>query len=107
MTDAFLNCNIWSVPLLEQPYLDENFYLVYDVYRYNSMESGIVTFKYDCVQIPEYEILDNHLLNNLDFNLINENAIPILRKITELRNEYWKIDLRYYEDYKLQHPNIY
>ena len=75
MNQPFLNCNIWSVPLLEQPYLHENFYLVHTVYHYNSMESGIVTFKFDCVQIPEYEILNNYKINELDFDLINENAM--------------------------------
>lgn len=106
MNEAFLNCDIWSVPLLDQPYLDDDFYLVDNVYHYNSIESGIVAFKYDCVQIPEFEILEIHLLKDLDFDLINKNTIPILRRVIELGNEYWKIDLTNYENYKLQHPNI-
>ena len=99
---AFLNCNIWSVHTLHQPYIHDNFYLVETVYYYNSLESGIVNFNLECIQIPEIEIQDIHLLDGLDFNFINNNNIPILYR----NNEVWKIDLRIYEDYKLQPRNI-
>ena len=102
MINAFLNSNIWSVHSIDQPYINDNFYLVESVYHYNSLHSGIFNFNLNCIQIPEFEIQDIHLLNELDFDFINTNTIPILHK-----NETgWKIDLRLYEDYKLQSRNI-
>jgi len=102
MNDAFLNCNIWSVNATHQPYIEHNFFLVSSVYYYNSLTSKIFNFDVECIQIPEFEIQDIHLINELDFDFINTNTIPILYK-----NETgWKIDLRLYEDYKLQPRNI-
>jgi hypothetical protein len=97
MNDAFLNCDIWSVHLTDQPYIDDNFFLVGNVYHHNSLTSGIFIFDQQCVQIPEFEIRDIHLLDGLDFEFINKNTIPILYRDTN----YWKIDLRIYEDCKL------
>jgi len=102
MNDAFLNCNIWSVNLLKQPYIDHNFFLVEKVYYYNSLNSGIIQFDPECIQIPEFEIQNINLLNNIDFNFFNKYCIPILYR----DKEYWKIDLRIYEDFKLQSANI-
>jgi hypothetical protein len=102
MNTAFLNCNIWSVHSINQPYINENFYLVESVYFYNSLESGIIEFNLECIQIPEFEIQDMYLLQGLDFDLINSCSIPILYR----NNSIWKIDLRLYEDYKLQSRNI-
>ena len=102
MNDAFLNCNIWSVHITNQPYQHENFYLVETVYHYNSLVSGIINFNLECIQIPEFEITGIDLLDGLDFEFINKYSVPILYK-----NETgWKIDLRIYEDYKLQPRNI-
>lgn len=103
---AFLNCIVWSVPLLDQPHIDDKFYLVHSAYYYNSLNSGIYNFKYDCIQIPEFEILDNNLLHDLDFDLINKHHIPILRRIVNDDKDYWKIDLTHYENHKLQHTDI-
>lgn len=102
MNTAFLNCNIWSVQTTDQPYYEQNFYLVSSVYYYNSLTSGIINFDMNCIQIPEFEIENIELLSNLDFNFINEHSIPILYQ----DNDIWKIDLRIYEDYKLQSANI-
>jgi len=102
MINAFLNSNIWSVHSTDQPYINDNFYLVDRVYFYNSLESGIIEFNLECIQIPEFEIQDIHLLNGLDFEFINSRGIPILYKNKHI----WKIDLRLYEDYKLQSRNI-
>lgn len=102
MNTAFLNCNIWSVNALEQPYIDQNFFLVSNVYHYNSLQSGIGDFLLDDIQIPDFEIKDIHLLDGLDFNFINEHCIPILYR----DNAIWKIDLRLYENFKLQSTNI-
>lgn len=102
MNTAFLNCNIWSVHAVNQPYVDINFFLVSNVYHYNSLESGIVNFNLECIQIPEFEIEDLHLLNDLDFHFINKHCIPILCKVDNT----WKINLTYYENYKLQSANI-
>jgi hypothetical protein len=97
MNTAFLNCNIWSVHTLNQPYINENFYLFDCIYYYNSLESGITEFNLECIQIPEFEIQDIQLLNGLDFQSINKNGIPFLYK----NDNGWKIDLRFYEDSEL------
>jgi len=102
METAFLNCNIWSVNATRQPYIDDNFYLVEGVYQYNSLNSGIINFNLECIQIPEFEIQHIDLLNNIDFDFVNKHCIPILHK----NNEIWNIDLRIYEYYKLQSTNI-
>jgi hypothetical protein len=98
METPFLNCNVWSVKLTDQPYSSQNFFLISSVYYYNSLTSGIFEFDMECIQIPEFEIKNIHLLNGLDFDFINTNIIPILYK----DNDNWKIDLRIYEDIKLQ-----
>ena len=102
MEDAFLNCNIFSVHSINQPYTEHNFFLVSNVYYYNSLTSGIVNFDPECIQIPEIEIQNIHLLDGLDFDFINKHCIPILYR----NKDTWKIDLRLYEDYKLQSRNI-
>jgi hypothetical protein len=102
MNDAFLNCNIWSINFSKQPYLEYNFFLVCNVYYYNSLNSGIGNFDFDNIQIPEFEIQGIHLLSGLDFDFINTNCIPIICK----DNETWKIDLTFYEDFKLQSTKI-
>lgn len=79
----------------------EEFYLIERIYHYNSLESGIGDFTIFCFQIPEFEIRDLHLLNDIDFKVIDENKIPILRRVIESNTEYWKIDLTYYENFKL------
>jgi hypothetical protein len=66
MNDAFLDCNIWSVHLINQPYIEHNFFLVENVYYYNSLTSGIIVFNPNCTQIPEFEIKDLHLLDQVD-----------------------------------------
>jgi hypothetical protein len=102
MNTPILNCNIWSVHITDQPYIDENFYLVETVYYYNSLVSGIINFNLECIQIPEFEITDINLLDSLDFDFINKHCIPILNR----DNNTWRIDLRIYENYKLQSTNI-
>jgi len=102
MNESFLNCNIWSVHTLNQPYASDNFYLVNSVYYHNSLHSGIINFNLECIQIPEFEIYNINLLDNIDFDFINKHSIPILYRNKDI----WKIDLRIYEDYKLQSRNI-
>jgi hypothetical protein len=95
MNEAFLDCNIWSVHLINQPYIEHNFFLVENVYYYNSLTSGIIVFNPNCMQIPEFEIKDLHLLDQVDYGRINKYTIPILYK----DNDSWKIDLTVYNDY--------
>ena len=96
MNDAFLNCNIWSVNLVNQPYIEHNFFLIEKVYYYNSLTSGIIVFNPSSVQIPEFEIKDLHLLDELDYDFINKYTIPILYK----NEDSWKIDLTIYNEYE-------
>lgn len=85
-----------------QPFKELNFFLVSEVYHYNSLTSGIINFNIDHIQIPEFEIKDIHLLNGLDYDYINKHMIPILCKT----DNNWKIDLTLYENHKLQSANI-
>lgn len=96
MTEAFLNCNIWSVDLVNQPYIEHNFFLVETVYYYNSVTSGIIAFNPNCIQIPEFEIKDLHLLDAVDYEFINKHTIPLLYK----HDDSWKIDLTIYNEYQ-------
>lgn len=97
MNDAFLNCNIWSVDLTtKQPYFEQNFFLVEKVYYYNSLTSGIIVFNPNCIQVPEFEIKDLHLLDELDYDFINKYTIPVLYK----NEDSWKIDLTIYNEYE-------
>ena len=105
MTTAFLNCIVWSVPS-SQPYIEDNFYLVDSTYHHNSLEDKLHNFRYDSIQIPEFEIKNNYLLDELNYDIINKNSLPILKRVIENDNEHWTIDLKYYENYKLQHTNI-
>lgn len=88
----FLDCNIWSVHLTNQPYIQQNFFLVESVYYHNSLTSGIIKYNPLCVQIPEFEIKDMHLLDGLNYELINKFTVPVLSKV----DESWKIDLTMY-----------
>jgi hypothetical protein len=91
---AFLDCNIWSVDLRVNTHSDNNFFLVESIYHYNSLTSGIVKYNPTCVQVPEFEIRDLHLLDGLDYDLINKFSVPILSRIDGL----WKIDLSMYHN---------
>ncbi len=98
----FLNCHIFSVHNLT-PVVD--FYFIQRVYFYNSLESGIVYFDEHTTQIPQFEIDNLNLLNQLketDINTIHENGIPILRRL----DDKWMIDFTHYENFKLQSSNI-
>jgi hypothetical protein len=98
---SFLNCNIWSVHNL---YVDDYGYtLVRRIYPYNSDTAEFNTpIPPGFIQIPEFEIKNLHLLNGLDYDFINKNSIPILR-----RDEFgdWSIDLKYYENTYVQHTS--
>ena len=95
MSQAFLDCNIWSVHSINQPYIEHNFFLVEKVYYYNSLTSGIIVFNPNCMQIPEFEIKDLHLLDQIDYDLINKYTIPLLYR----DDKSWKIDLTIYNEY--------
>jgi hypothetical protein len=90
---AFLNCNIWSVGHLSD---DLGFSLVQKIYPYYSdIEEFNFSIEPGFIQIPEFEIENLHLLDNLDYNIINQFKVPILKR-TETRT--WTIDLTYYEN---------
>jgi len=104
MNDAFLNCSIFSIHNL--PVTEDNFHMVENIYHHNSLTSGIIQFHQTTVQVPEFEIQDLHLLHKVDTKIINENGIPIIKRIIGVNEEYWKIDLTHYENYKLQSTRI-
>lgn len=104
MESPFLDCNIFSVHNL--PVTQDEFYMIENVYYHNSLTSGIVEFNPITIQIPESEIKDLHLLEEIDPKIVNENNIPILRRIIDSNEEIWKIDLSHYEHFKLQCNSI-
>ena len=57
-------------------------------------EDGVDISNNTSNHVDEYE--------NIDFDFINKHSIPILYRNKDI----WKIDLRIYEDYKLQSRNI-
>ena len=77
-------------------YIEHNFFLVENVYYYNSLTSGIIVFNPNCMQIPEFEIKDLHLLDQVDYDLINKYTIPLLYR----DDKSWKIDLTMYNEYE-------
>ena len=88
----FLDCNIWSVSCHG---IDE-YYLVEKVYHYNSLSNTFIDIIPGHIQIPEFEIHDLNLLDQVDFNIVNASFIPIIKRTT---NDRWSIDLKYYEQY--------
>lgn len=95
LISPFLDCYIWSVHTTNQPYMEHNFFLVEKIYYYNSLTTGIIVFNFECMQIPEFEIKDMHLLDGLDYNVINQYSIPILFKDKDC----WRIDLSFYNKF--------
>lgn len=88
--NAFLDCNIWSISTTGI----DKFFLVEKVYNYNSLTDGIVEITPGFVQVPEFEIKDLHLLDGVDYNIINSYSVPIVQL---LEDDSWKINLKYYE----------
>ena len=95
----FLYCNIWCIDI---SITYNNFYYVSRVYFYNSLSSDITEFPPEVIHIPEFEIHNLHLLQNVDYNIINTNSIPILKNT----DNNWEIDLTYYENFKLQSNHV-
>lgn len=75
----------------------EDYFLVKSVFFVNSLSCDITNLEEQVIIIPEKLINDLHKLDLVDYNIVNNNKIPILRCV----NENWFIDLKYY-DYFLQ-----
>lgn len=89
---AFLDCMMWSV------FLDDvtstNHYLVESVYYHRSDISTPREVNPITVHIPDFEIHNKHLLEGLNYDLINQYKIPVVKKLDD---ETWTIDLTHYE----------
>jgi hypothetical protein len=93
---SFLNCNIWS--LFPDDRVISNHYLVEKVYEYNSDNDDFNRkIEYITVQVPEFEIANQHLLSGIDYNIVNQYKIPIVKKLVQNNTETWTIDLTYYD----------
>jgi hypothetical protein len=95
----FLNCNIWSINdcIMTQ----DGYTFIKRIYPYNSDTDEFNTsIPPGFIQIPEFEIKNLHLLENLDYAFINKFRIPIIKKDNF---DCWTIDLKYYEDTYLQY----
>lgn len=106
MLDPFLNCNIISVENLPYP-LDDGWHTINSVYHYNSLDSQFINFNHYCIQIPFHEVENIHLIYGLDYNFINTNTIPIIKRTIYDDREIWKIDLEHYENLKLQSIELF
>lgn len=104
LDEPFLDCYIFSVTSLAET--SDRYHLVEEIYHYNSLASKQLSYSQYCIQIPENEIQDKHLLDGLDYELVNKHRIPLIKRIVNFKDEQWKVDLKYYEDYKLQSSNI-
>lgn len=94
---AFLDCFLWYV--FADDLVETDHYLVYNVVKYNSNTDEFNTkINPICTCIPDFEIMNKHLLDGLDYNIVNEYKIPILMKIEEADHDVWTIDLRYYDE---------
>ena len=93
----FLNCNIWSI--LPNPF--DDFYLVESIYLHNSLTDKINnTHNPMCFQIPEFEIKNLDLLNQINLDIVNANSIAVIRRD---ENDEWEINLSHYEEYVKNH----
>lgn len=94
---SFLNCYIWSV--FADDCVPTDHYLVHEVFKYDSNTPEFNRpINAICVMVPEFEIMNRHLLDGLDYELINQYKIPIIEKVTKDSSETWTIDLTYYND---------
>lgn len=75
----------------------EDYFLVKSVFLVNSLSCDITNLEERVIIIPEKTINDLHKLDLVDYNIVNNNKIPILRCVDET----WLIDLKHY-DYFLQ-----
>lgn len=91
-----INENIWEIHVWPRCGENFDFYLINDIYFYNSLTNHFEDGKQSIyIQIPE-----SLLVGEKDFisqviekkNYIVENRIPILRKIDE---ENWAVDLKF------------
>jgi hypothetical protein len=90
---AFLNCNIWSIA----PYSYNKFYMVERVYLHNSLSPvNNTSFTAGCYQIPEFEIYNIDLLSDVNYDIINSQRIPIIKRSNA---DEWEINLFYYNEY--------
>lgn len=89
---SFLDCYIWSISCCN---IDQ-YFLIEKVYYHNSLTNDFVSIVPGNVQVPEFEIKNIHLLNQVDFDIINKNQIPII-KLND--DDSWSIDLKYYYEF--------
>lgn len=95
----FLNDFIWEVDILsvikDQSTSDAEFFLVCGVSFVNSSDTIIHDLPENVIIIPQSLISDLYKLETVDYNIINNNHIPILKQY----NNKWYIDLKYYDSF--------
>ena len=87
----FLNELVWKLDILS----DGHFFLVNEVSFVNSCDNNIYNLDENIIIVPQSLIHDLHKLDGLDYNLINNNHIPIVKQA----NNKWYIDLTYYDSF--------
>lgn len=90
----FLNCNIWSVPIMG--HTEDGFYFVNSVYHHDSLNQNYnPDIEPGLIQVPEFLIENLELLRTINFSMLNDHRIPILKG----DGDKWKIDLTHYDKY--------
>ena len=92
----FLDCNIWVIRDTPDATRGDNFYFIYLIHQYNSLTGSFNTeFFEDFYKIPQFEINNIHLMDSIDWKLL-QNGIPVLKKNED---DTWEINLKYYDEY--------
>lgn len=85
-----LDCNIWSITNCN---IDQ-FFLVEKIYHFNSITDDIIDIVPGFIQVPEFEIKNLHLLNHVNYDIINVHFIPIVQMV---KDGVYEINLKYYD----------
>jgi hypothetical protein len=76
----FIDCNIWIIPDNPESHKWGNFYYIYLIHQYNSLTGSFNTeFSEGFYKIPESEIKNLHLIQMVDWNILQQKSIPILK----------------------------
>jgi hypothetical protein len=73
---------------------NEDYYCIEQVYRYDSNNTEYNRqIPVGSIQIPEHDIKNLNLLEDLDYTILKKHQIPLIKK----SGDSWSIDLYYYE----------
>lgn len=88
---SFLKEYVWKLDIIS----GEDFFLVNEVVFVDSSDNIMYNLDENVIIVPQSLILDLHKLDFLDYTVINNNGIPIVKHT----NNKWYIDLTYYDSF--------